>query len=56
MARKKEDKWSVGDKVTLPVEFVIVAIGGVEGKEEVALTPVDAHVNHVTAKLSDLPG
>jgi len=65
MAKKKvEDKWSVGDKVTLPVEFTITAIGPLdkdgnvndEKTAEVSLVPVDAHVTHITAKLSDLRG
>ncbi len=52
----------VGDKVSIPVEHIITAIGGpkdeagnlIVEKAECSLVPVDAHVNHVTVKLSDL--
>lgn len=57
MAKKKvAEKWSINDRVSVPVEFIITAIGGKEGEEEAALVPVDAHVNHLHMKVSDLPG
>ena len=65
MAKKKvAEKWSVGDRVMVPVEFVITAIGAPNGedgkpdesKAEAALVPVEAHVNHIHMKVAEIPG
>lgn len=63
MAKKKQaDKLSVGDVVTIPTDYTVVAIGPLDehgqvkdpASAEVSLTPVDPHVTHLTKKLSEL--
>ena len=44
----------IGDKITIGVEFTVVAFGGAEGQEEVSLTATQPFQNHITRKLSDL--